>query len=157
MALIIMLRARDFDSRHFALNPQDRRVAKIMPLTPGFQMTGVFYEYVWLSTLFNKRLRNYVRSFIAKRYERLMRIMLTNSTYLVEHMPHKLDHNPDILPHNLCPFQPHRQDCSISCWYSQSGHDTFNTNWNADCFILNVLCSIDSDELLQILRWMIFK
>ena len=33
-------RARDFDSRHLARNLLDRRVARIVPMTPGFQVSN---------------------------------------------------------------------------------------------------------------------
>ena len=40
VALTIMSRALDFDSLHLARNLLDRRVAGIVPMTPGFQVSN---------------------------------------------------------------------------------------------------------------------
>ena len=52
-----MSRALDFDSRHLARNLLDRRVARIVPMTPGFQVSNyavlviLRLEYISLSVL----------------------------------------------------------------------------------------------------------
>ena len=40
LALTIMSRALDFDSRHLARILLDRRVARIVPMTPDFQVSN---------------------------------------------------------------------------------------------------------------------
>ena len=47
VALEILSRARDFNSGHLPRNPLDRRVARIVPMTPDFQIS----HYAVLVTL----------------------------------------------------------------------------------------------------------
>ena len=110
------------------------------------------------NTLLKERLFSQAHMCIVKiGYERFMCTMSTIFVYPFEHMAHNGNHNADILSHNLPPFRPLKLDSSISCLHSQSGPDLFNTNWNADWGSLCVLCLIDNDKLLEILRKIIFK